>query len=236
MTVPEPETTPETFAGIFTDLAETLVAEWADTDAERQFMSDPARTAEAADVEPCVRRFVELEFAQPKNPPGRGPMARAASIERVLEKQLALDDPQVRKNLEESVTVSLAYAYATFAFMQPQIGLAAPEAPSDPAGLWERWMLLTASTMLKDTLGGRTQEKKLVELAGAALENHLSKGGLVETKLFQTQSFKVGELSRFYGRAGMMLRLLQCTDRFDVKPSRAQRKAAPGWPFEGTAA
>lgn len=140
--------------------------------------------------------------------------------------------------LTDTVKASVAFGYVTFAYvtfsMLPEGQVPAPAPGQDPAQLWDRWMLRIASDALEKSLGGNSET--LFAIGGGYLERTLDSHGIVQSGLRGAYTrAAVAQLSTFYARAGMTLRLLQSTTEFDVKPHGSQVKALPNWPFESAA-
>jgi hypothetical protein len=198
-------------------------------DQQRKYLNAPERLKEAEEVEPLVERFVDLEFDPPEGKgAGRGkaqwPMAEP--LAKSLTKQLEAMDETDREWMRDTVTVSIAFGYVLLCVGQSfHEDIPTPTLGGDPQQLWERWMLQLGTDVLKKSLN-ENMIKHALEIAH--FENTMKKHDVY--KLKTAPAIKL--LSGTYGRAGLTLRLLQCTTEFDQEPHKKKVQELPNWPFE----
>jgi hypothetical protein len=220
----------ETFTSAFKQVRD-LLAEDEDFADSREYLTAPERVKEAEEAEPCVERFVDYEFDPPeatKKGAGRGkarwPMADP--IAKSLTNQLKEMDDAEREWMRDTITFSMAFPYVTgCVVLGPMEEWPDPTLGGDPGELWERWMLQLSSNYLSEHL-----TKPMIEtaLGWAHFENAMKKHGVYQLKT--APAIKL--LSGTYGRAGLTLRLLQCTDKLDLEPHKKTVAELPNWPFE----
>lgn len=217
----------ETFTSAFQIVRDVLIEDEADE--QRQYMNAPERLREAEEAESCVERFVDYEFDPPEGKgAGRG-KARwpiAEPLAKSLSRQLEEMDEADREWMRDTVTGSIAFGYVLFCLGQSfHEDIPTPTLGGDPQQLWERWMLQLSSDVLKKALREQVV-KNALEIAH--FENTMKKHGVY--KLKTAPAIKL--LSGTYGRAGLTLRLLQCTTEYDVEPHKKTVQELPNWPFE----
>jgi hypothetical protein len=217
----------ERFTTAFEVVRDGLVED--EEEQQRQYLNAPERLREAEEVEPCVERFVDLEFDPPEGKgAGRGKMRwpMAEPLAKSLSKQLEAMDEADREWMRDTVTVSIAFGYVLFCVGQSfHEDIPAPTLGGDPQQLWERWMLQLPTDVLKKGLNEKAV-KHALEVAH--FENAMKKHDYYSLKT----AGAIKLLSGTYGRAGLTLRLLQCTTESDVEPHKKTVQELPNWPFD----
>jgi hypothetical protein len=203
------------------DLPEGIDAAWLD------YVRDDGRLTEAASMAPCVTRMVTSELHPPRDDTPVGRLSgRVPPLGRLLP-DLGQHEPAVRR----LVMVTVAYGY--FAMIDAEAITAVAGQPLRPiiAGrgaeqIWPYWVTSMSTGTLLAQVTGKKEIGKVQNICGESLYQ-----GLLDLGLVGRRRRKVPYMGRFYGQAGMLLRVVQ-GDTLVAQPASESLAIANRWPFE----
>jgi hypothetical protein len=191
------------------------------------YVRDDGRLTEAASVTPCVVRMVTSELHPPRDGTsvGRVP-GRVPPLGRLLP-DLGQREPAVRS----LVMVTVAYGY--FAMIDAEAIAAIAGQPArlivarrSAEQIWPYWVKNMSSGTLLARVTGKKEIGKVQNICGESLYQ-----GLLDLGLVGRRRRKVPYMGRFYGQAGMLLRVVQ-GDTLVAQPASESLAIANRWPFE----
>ena len=198
----------------------------------RRYLADPARIEEAAAVTPCVDRVIEYELWPPTHGKGvgrYGPVSLSPPLGQLLgPKRINSLDADQFETLVASVTDALAIGYASMTGVESDGSGFTPTSDVVASDVWKLWVVRLHSDDL-DRLGiPEDVQSGIRNMASAQLT-----GGLKTLKLLprMRKRMRLGVLGQLYGKAGMMLRLVQSTFG-QIDPSEDLWQLTNQWPFE----
>lgn len=203
------------------DTAEGIDAAWLD------YIRDDGRLTEAASMTPCVARMVTSELHPP---PDGTPVGRVSGRVPPLG-QLLTDLGQHERAVRSLVMVTVAYGY--FAMIDAEAIAAISGQPFEPIveclsaeQVWPRWVTNMTTGTLLTQVTGKKEIGKVQNICGESLYQGLRDLGLVGRWRRQ-----VPYMGRFYGQAGMLLRVVQ-RDTLVVEAASDSLAITDEWPFE----
>jgi hypothetical protein len=203
------------------DLPEGIDAAWLD------YMREDGRLTEAASMTPCVTRIVTSELHPPRDgaPVGES-SGRVPPLGRLLP-GLGQHEAAVR----HLVMVTVAYGY--FAMIDAEAIAAIGGQPIRPIvacrsaeEVWPYWVTNMSSGTLLAQVSGKKEIGKVQNICGESLYQ-----GLLDLGLVGRRRRKVPYVGRFYGQAGMLLRVLQ-SNTLVAQPASESLPITNRWPFE----
>ena len=203
------------------DTAEGIDAAWL------AYVRDDGRLTEAASMTPCVTRMVTSELHPPRDgtPVGRF-SSRVPPLGRFLP-DLGQHEPAVRR----LVMVTVAYGY--FAMIDAEAIAAIAAHPFRPIvasrsaeQVWPSWVTNLSTGAPLTQVTGKKEIGKVQNICGESLYQ-----GLLDLGLVGKRRRKVPYMGRFYGQAGMLLRVMQ-SDTLVAEPASDSLAITNPWPFE----
>lgn len=204
-------------------VAEGIDSAWLD------YLRDGDRLTEAGNMTSCVTRMVASELHPPSDgaPVGRS-SGRVPPLGRLLP-DLGEHEPAVRR----LVMVTVAYGYFAMIDAEAIAAISGRAFPPIVAGrsaeqVWPSWVTNLSTGTLLTQVTGKKEIGKVQNICGESLYQ-----GLLDLGLVGKRRRKVPYIGRFYGQAGMLLRVVQ-RDTLVAEPgSESESESITSlWPFE----